>query len=529
MPDWILLLPLLFPLVAALTLVPVAARLPLPLRQAIAIAFVVVEILLILLNIAPGTHRLEILTWEPGFTLVLQMDGITQLLLLTMFVPLVALWLIAPTSTPFDLHSTLVLVAAIVLAMANGLVATYVGWTLLDLALLAWRIHRNIEPHTAIRSLVIGLLTGLILFAGAILLAGARPLEGATLLALALWARLGLYPFHPLLPLHGAGVNEMWLARGVPLLAAANLWLHWSAFGADAPYLLINLLAGAALVIAAVWVWREEDPLRALAAGTQSALIFIPLAVTYGGDAWLALALWLTLASAFALALFEAALRWRAENLNRFARVLGLVGVITLAGLPLTPAFLARLGTYIALWESAQWGFVIGMGFATLVIFPPLWNLALMLNGSEKREPHPGEYIGLTILLLMFLAFALTPTLIAAALAPTVGEAAGRALLRVLAPNDVLALGIGITMLIVPFVASFFLRGLAARRRPNRRGLLARIARIGDLDWLEHVVSAVGFQMGMLARNVFTITEENPTVWILLISLWVAIFIAIAR
>jgi hypothetical protein len=39
----------------------------------------------------------------------------------------------------------------------------------------------------------------------------------------------------------------------------------------------------------------------------------------------------------------------------------------------------------------------------------------------------------------------------------------------------------------------------------------------------------MGYRTGAMVRNVQTIAEENPTVWLLFIALWIAIFIAMAR
>jgi hypothetical protein len=56
-----------------------------------------------------------------------------------------------------------------------------------------------------------------------------------------------------------------------------------------------------------------------------------------------------------------------------------------------------------------------------------------------------------------------------------------------------------------------------------------RAARLIDLEWLARALTSVGYQAGAIARGASTIAEENPTVWILLAGLWVAIFISILR
>ena len=527
MPDWILLLPIGCPLIAALILTPLASHLTITLRQWIALGFLAIEIALALLNIAPGAHRLNISNWGlASFTLALQMDGITQLLLLTMFVPLAALWLVAPPHQPFDFFPILVLTAAMLLAAADSFAAALIAWTLLDLALFIWRIARDIERATALRSLATGLFAGMIFFAGAILLT-TRPTDGATLIGLALWARLGLFPFHPLLPSRGADEFDLWFARGIPSIAAANLWLHWSAFHVPTPYTLIGILTGASLVIAAIWIWRATNATHAVGVGAAYAFTFVPLSIAFGGDAGVALALWQTLAIAFAIALFEIAQRWRAENRNYYPRLVWFLGLLALAGLPLTPAFLGRIGLYVALVESGEWLLLLLAGATTLIILTSLWNLGLALRGSELREPTRVESAGLALALLAFAALAFTPMIVAPALG--IGESAERALDRVIRTNNTLGVAAGAIALILSVIGAYFLRVLTREYRPNARSFATRLARASDLEWLERGLSRVGFQIGAVARGAFTLTEENPTVWILFVSLWVAIFIAVAR
>jgi hypothetical protein len=525
MPDWILLLPILFPLFGALALRPISSKSTLSVRQWSALGFIAIEIVLILVNIAPGSHRLVLSSWErAAFTLALQMDGVTQLLMLTMFVPLVALWLIAPPAR-VDFCAWLVVSAAILLAAADGVIAILVAWTLLDLALFVWRLAREIERATALRSLAIGLLSGLIFFAGAIWLAP-RPADGALLIALALWARLGLFPFQPLLPTRGTDEFDLWFARGIPLIAAANLWLHWSAFRVDAPYALIGILASVNLIVAAFWIWRAPDATRALSVGAQHAFALVPLSMALGGEAGVAFALWQTLAISFALALGEFAQRWRAENRNYYPRLVWFLAMFALAGLPLTPAFLGRIGLYVALSESGEWLLLLLAFATTLSVFTPLWRWAFAIKGSEAREPSRVESAGLVAILLAFAVLAFAPMLLAPALG--IHTSAERALDRVIRTNNALGILVGAVVLILPVLGAYFVRA-RADQRPSARSFVARLARVSDLEWLEGAVGRLGSRLGVVARDAFTIAEENPTVWILLAGLWVAIFIAIAR
>ncbi|MDE3087987.1 MAG: hypothetical protein KGJ80_01205 [Chloroflexota bacterium] len=528
MPDWILLLPILFPLAGAL-LFPLAARgLPKRIQPQLPIIFLAIEIIAILVNIAPGSHTLVISTFDlAGLSIVFQIDGVTLLLLLTMFVPLVAVWWVAPPRSPFRIFSISVSTAAILLSVSGNLISIYFAWTLLDLSIFAWRFADDIERDGAARALALSQLAGLGLFAGALMLDTQPSANGAVLVALAFWARLALFPFHWTLPMRGSDTLDLWFARGVPLLAASSLWLRGSILKLNLPITLIGALAAAAMIAAAIWIWREEQPPRAVVVSVSHALAFVPLAIAFGGAAAPAFALWLALSVAMALALFEISLRWRAENRNRYPRLIWFAGILSLAGLPLTPAFLSRVGVYTSLWESGQWLLLLLAGVTTTLVLAPLWNLGFEIKGAEKREPTRREYAGLAVIVLAGAALALAPMLIAPALAPSVSDSAERAIDRVIRTNDLLGVVIGFTLLVLPVMVSYWLRRAAGRFHPHSGSLIWRAARLIDLEWLERALTSVGYQMGALARGASMIAEENPTVWILFAALWVAIFISI--
>src|SRR5450759_4447150 len=275
MPDWILLLPILFPLVGAFGFTVAQSRISTRVLPWLPIIFVAIEIGAILVNIAPGNHNLIISSWNlAAFSIVFQIDGITLLLLLTMFVPLAVLWLIAPPRAPLALLPMLVLTTAIVLTTAANLMTVYLAWALLDVAIFTWRLAFNIERETALRAFAVSQVAAFALLAGALLLGADRAADGAFLIALALWARLALFPFHWTLPTHGSDPYDVWLARGAPLLAASNLWLHWWTLRVDAPLMLIGSLSVAAIIATAIWIWREEQPSRAAVVSAAHALAF---------------------------------------------------------------------------------------------------------------------------------------------------------------------------------------------------------------------------------------------------------------
>ncbi|MBI5033105.1 MAG: hypothetical protein HZB51_21510 [Chloroflexi bacterium] len=538
--DWVLLLPIFFPLVGALILAPIAPKTPARIRIWLPFVYLLIEIILITVNAAPGLHRLTVSEWElASFSIVLQMDAITWLLFLMTFVPLAAIWFIAAPRKPFDLLAILVLTSALLVLSAANLITAYIAWTLLDVFIFLWRMTRNIEPETTPRSMTIGLLSGLFLFAGAILVSTKQP-NGEVLIAVAFWARLGLFPFHHLLPTHGADPFDLWFARGIPLIAASNLWLHWSTIGRDAPVTLIGTLVVAALIALINWIWRAimldsnsdsamHVPTRAAEISLSSAFALVPLTITLGGNAGVALALWLTLAAVLAMALFEMAHRWRADSLNRWHRLIWFAALFALAGLPLTPAFLGRIGLYVALWETNNGFIMLTVGIATLILLAPMWNIGLALKAGELREPRRIEYAGLVLITLVGLALSFGPTLIASALSPAVAESYERSIDLVIRTNDALGVGLAILTLIVPVIGSYFLSHRLQRFRPRPDAMVLRLARFMDLDWLGNLSMGIGLRVAAIARGATAIAEENPTIWILFMAMWVAIFIMLFR
>lgn len=529
MPDWILFLPILFLPVGALGFALAAPGVPLRVRPWLPLIFLVTEISAVLANIAPTPRPLVLSSWEPAsFSIAFQIDGIALLLLLLVFVPLLVLWLVAPSRTPFDLFPIFVLTAAITLIASVGLTTVYFAWTFLDLAIFVWRLARDIEHKTALRAFVVSQLAALGLFAGSLFIGTAHSNEGILLIALAFWARLGLFPFHWILPTRGADLRDLWIARGVPLLAASSLWLRWWTLRVAAPREWIAVLAVLALSTAVIGVWHEEQPSRAIGVSTSHAIALVPLAIAFGSDAALAFALWLTLGAAFAIALFEMTQRWHAENRNRWGRVIWFAGLSSLAGLPLTPAFLGRVGLYVSLWESGRsaWLLLLVFGAATTLILTPLWNLGLALESAEPRNPTRIEYVGLGVMSLAFAVLSLAPMWIAHALASNVRDSAEAAILRVIWTNNTVGVAIGFGMLIAPIVLSFFLRSVAHNFHPRAGSFPERVI---SLNWLERVLTGVGYEMGAAARNISVIAEANPTVWILLVTLWIAIFVLVPR
>ncbi len=533
MPEWILFLPIMVLPVATLVFAVVASRVKPHVRVWLPIAMLALEIAAVLVNIAPVEHRVDFSEWPlASFSLVFQIDGPGLLLLLIVFVVLLAQWLVAPPRTPFDPLVAFVYSSAILMLLAGNFATVYFAWVLLDAALFLWRLVRDIERGTALRSLAISELAGMLVFAGAVFAKTPFAAQGGWLITLAFWARLGLFPFHWILPMRGSDSRDLWTGRGVPLIAGAGLWIHWGILQGSAttfPVGWISVLATVALLTAVVWSWYEEQPPRVAIIATWHAVALIPLATLYGGEGGAAYALWLTLAAALALGAFEIALRWRAESRNHWARLVWFGGILLLAGLPLTPAFVGRAGVYVALLESGAWWLVVIAGIVTALVLVPLLKLGLSLASSEPRTATLTEAAGLALLILAYAALGLAPMPIAQSLAEDFGAAAQVALDRIISLNDLPSAAIAALIVVVPVILSLLWSERTDTLRQRSSEWLAVIAQVTDLDWLVQLVTGSGYQMSRIARNTIAIVEENPTVWLLLVALWIAIFVLLPR
>lgn len=529
MLDWLVLLPILsFPL-GGFVIAIISPRVSNHVRPWLPILLLVLEIGAVLVNILPSAHRIEISNWEPAnFAIAFQADGVTILLLLLIFVQLLALQLFDLGRESLDPSGIFVIASAIILICAANLITVYFAWVLLDLSLFIRRQSREETRADAVRALSVSQLAGLVLFAGALFVSAGDQSTGGRLIALAFWARLGLFPFHWALPTTDLALDPLAI-RAVPIIAGLSLWIRWRTWNVEAPAELVSALAAAALIAALIWIWREDEPSHTVGVSTAHAVALVPLAIVFGGDAALALTLWMTLGIALAFAMFEAGLRWRAGNQDRWARLVWFIGLLSLAGLPLSPAFLGRVGLYVSLWEAEQWLLLLIAGTATMLILAPLWNLWFALQGSERREPTRVEYAALELIGLVFVALTFAPTLIARVLGASASDSAERAIDRVIRTNDALSVSIGFATLIVPIILSLFLR--RAMRGPHSKfeSMTEHAARVIDLAWLAEWITRVGYALGTMAQNLSALAEENATVWILLVALWIAIFILIPR
>lgn len=526
--DFIVLVPILLLPLGAIFIALVTPKISKSAQRWLPIALLTLETIVILLNIAPSSHRFELSTWDlASFSIVFQLDGVALVLLLAIFVPLIALQLV--TSRTLDAFAIYVLASATTLICAGNLITIFFAWAFLDFALFAWREARGIAHDIAMRALVLGQLASLVLFTGAILLGAKQSETGAMLIALAFWARLGLFPFHWISPNADVGTFELASIRGATIVAGASLWLRWDGMKISAPSDLIGSVAAMAFIAATIWITREGEAVEKIAVNASAAAIAVPLAIVFGGEAALAFALWVALGIAFAFATFELGIAWQSDYQSRWARLYFVAGIASLAGFPLTPAFLGKVGAFIALAEKGQGVLLILILLAMTFLLAPLWRIGIALRGSEPREPTRGEYAGLQFLGITFIVVAFSPIVILQAIGQTASDSSNQALITVIRTNDVIGVGIGFIVLLAPMAISFLLARVDWGYHPQWDDLIRFASRVIDLDWLGGLLAGTGEKLSRLAVNLSALAEENPTVWILFVGLWIAIFILTSR
>lgn len=524
MPYWILIIPIFFPFAAAAAAF-LLKRAPERTQDTAALVLVGLEIVLIILNVSPVTHTLILSRWDlASFELALVLDNTAILLLLVIFVVLLAVWLASPPAKPavgFFIAGS----AGLLISAAN-LMTIYFAWILLDLAIFAWRMQQPGERDSAPRLLAQGIVTAILVFAGALYAGTSAASTGALLVAVAFWARLGIFPFHWILPFRSAD-DDLWVARGIPFIAGASVWLYWPSLKLDLASDWIGVLAVVALVASAIGALRARDTSSTISMGASLAAVFVPLAVAYGRDAGAVLALWLTLGTALAIALWTLALGWRQAN-RAVPSWLWVGGMVGLANVPLSPAFVGRVSLYLSWIENIQWGLVLIAGAATGVAVASLWQARL---GAEPPKEWPEgrsrQFVALGILCFVYGILGLAPMPITNGLSSDLSNAAASAL-RALTSTNLIAVVIAWIVLLVPLGIGF----IFGRRRVVPIQPLPTEVRTGDVLGLDSIIglgASVGHEMGVVARNISAIAEENPIVWILLVALWIAIFVLIPR
>lgn len=308
-----------------------------------------------------------------------------------------------------------VLAAALLFVTSGNLLTAILTWVLLDVCILLRSTTRPVivtpeddtppENHRGLSLLGAMLLLIALLPAGPTgpgqeFQNGTLPVESVLLLALAALIRAGVYPFHIwLLPERRSPINvaERLLEHMVPTLC--GLWLLGWTYGLGRDYILLRLDVLAVFLIAllgsavAAWTADNQNDHHSFVLIASAGLAALTGALTYneGPSAMI----WPTTAFALGGGLWLVGERvWQGWGWTLPVSI----GALTLAGLPLTPGFLAQ-PSLARLWAP---GTVVQLLFLTYVIAQSLQIAALLRSWEdvERIEPahaYPGSRARLLI------------------------------------------------------------------------------------------------------------------------------------
>jgi hypothetical protein len=308
-----------------------------------------------------------------------------------------------------------VLAAALLFVTSGNLLTAILTWVLLDVCILLRSTTRPVivtsedetppENHRGLSLLGAMLLLIALLPAGPTgpgqeFQNGTLPVESVLLLALAALIRAGVYPFHIwLLPERRSPINvaERLLEHMVPTLC--GLWLLGWTYGLGRDYILLRLDVLAVFLVAllgsaiAAWTADNQNDHHSFVLIASAGLAALTGALTYneGPSAMI----WPTTAFALGGGLWLVGERvWQGWGWTLPVSI----GALTLAGVPLTPGFLAQ-PSLARLWAP---GTVVQLLFLTYVVAQSLQIAALLRSWEdvewiEPPQANPGSRIRLLI------------------------------------------------------------------------------------------------------------------------------------
>ena len=291
-----------------------------------------------------------------------------------------------------------VLAAALLFVSSGNLLTAILTWVLLDVCILLRSTTRPVIPGAATTA-VEGQSRGLTLIGAMLLLIallpagptgpaqefqnGTLPIESILLLALAALIRSGVYPFHIWLlgdNRQEITVAERLLEQMVPTLC--GLWLLGWTYGLGRDYFLLRLDVLALFLLAllgsaiAAWTAKTETDHHSFVLIASAGLAALTGVLTY--DEGPTAMIWPTTAFALGGALWMVGEQvWQGWGWP----IPVSVGALTLAGVPLTPGFLAQ-PSLARLWAP---GSIVQLLFVVFVV-AQAFQIAALLRSWEDVE-----------------------------------------------------------------------------------------------------------------------------------------------
>lgn len=378
--------------------------------------------------------------WEPvslfGATLILRSDAIVQPLAFALALAACGATLVtigrAEEPRPRLAATMLALLSAGLLTLwaANPL-TMIVGWAIYDLLQAVGRIAAEGSPRTAVRSLVLGSLATLLLWAGTVLSYDGASSELWSLMEpsraqLTLWTAAGIlrlwaYPFHLAAPDDLGITSPAAILLLLGPITGWGLWLRLASAngGSISDSMWVTILAAVTLAMGGFFAWSCKSARSALPwigmGVTGAVLLAAQLAggnsapiISAGSVTWI-----LGIAALFLSDGLQQKASWR--NLP------ALFGALAILGTPFTLGFVtaATLIKEITREGRLEWGVLFFVG--NLFLLPALARWLLMPAPAplpDRRWPRVARVIGRGLPALLLIAAGCYPPLLIAGAKP---------------------------------------------------------------------------------------------------------------
>jgi formate hydrogenlyase subunit 3/multisubunit Na+/H+ antiporter MnhD subunit len=415
-----------------------------------------------------------------------------------------------------------VLSATLATLWAANLLTLLVTWVIFDLLLAVGNLAAGSPMRTAVRVLVVGELSTLLLWGGALL--PGRGADGAlwslvtpSNAQLALWAaagvlRLGVFPFHLTAPDYLDRAPSLATPLALSTIVGWGLWMRLIPLSNNAmpgePW--VAILAALTLVVGALLAWSCGNLHRALSWASVSVTGAVLLAAMLGGNS--ATVIISAGSLAWALGTGTVLLSGGGKRESPWWNIPALVGGLALLGMPLTLGFVAtaHLISGLPLQESLTWGIAFIAG--NLLLVPAL------ARGILSGPTHPelstplstiAQGIGLGLPAMLLVVGGLHPPLLSSNVpSPPLGE-----LLAM--PN--LA---GWLLWAVSLACGGVLAWQDHTVRPKIELVLGAIHDLLSLGWLyDAVLGALDRGLGVMRAADEVVGGEGALLWSLLLFL----------
>jgi formate hydrogenlyase subunit 3/multisubunit Na+/H+ antiporter MnhD subunit len=366
--------------------------------------------------------------WQPsllfGSALTLQIGGVTHPLALALALVTCSVVLVAlnrsDDARPQLAATQLALLFAALLALWSANVLTLaIAWGIYDLLQTVAYVKAGGSTQAAVRSMILGNLATLLLWAGMLLSGGRADSELWSMvtlndLSLGLWASAGMlrlwaYPFHLSTPDDLIVTPPLATPHLLGSVVGWGLWLRLIDIngGVIPGATWVPTAAAVVLSLGGLLAWSCESPRRLLPWIGMSANSAVLLAAGLAGKGASVVVLAGSVAWASAIAVFFLGDGWHRES--PWWNIPSLVGMLTLLGLPFTLGFVTAatlLGRLVqeGLLEGGIifWGVVLG----NLFLVPSLVRRLLVAPSSPPPEQRGviiarGVGLGMPVLLLI--------------------------------------------------------------------------------------------------------------------------------